>query len=391
MRHGAMVALVLALLAAGCGEESSESLRGAKAVTASVPALRADLASMLDERAWLTALTARTTLLDGAGSETAAAARATLDDRAVALADRLTRQPAALLTLLRRQDELWAQRAKATAAQDAGARESVRLRLLENRRGVARLLASRELTAKELRRDLEPAYRSLSVALDAIARGEPGAPRLTAVAAARAAVPSRTLAAAAKRRRPALAGRPSSPAAELASLAAVGFTDGAYAQATVAALVTAGAKPGGRLTSATQAMSAATDALARLVTSVYGDDLGGRFGQAWDRQADAFLDYARAKTDGNTQQARRSLSALDRVAREIEVLFDEADPDGAPKEFNRALGAYTEATTAAIRAQATASPRFPERLADAADRARAIGGALATRVARQMPDKFPAG
>lgn len=389
MRYGVIIALVLAVLAAGCGEESDESPRGAKAVTASVPALRADLASMLDERAWLTALAARTALLDGEESATAAAARATLDGRAVALADRLTRQPAALLTLLERQDGLWAERARATATEDASARESVRLQLVQNRTGIARLLASRELTAKQLQRDLEPAYRSLSVAVDAVSRGEPGAPRLTAVAAARAAVPARTLAAAAKRRRPSLAGRPSSPAAELASLAAVGFTDSAYAQATVAALVTAGAKPGARLTSATQETSTATDALARLVTSVYGDDLGGRFGQAWDRQADAFLDYARAKTGGNTRLARQSLSSLDRVAREIAVLFDEADPDGSPKGLKRALGAYTKATTAAIRAQATTSPRFPDRLVEAADRARAVGGALATRIARQMPDKFP--
>ncbi len=391
MRRGVIIALVLALLATGCGEESGESRRGAKAVTAAVPALRADLAALLDERAWLTAITARTALLGGEDSATAAAARATLDDRAVALADLLTRQPAALLTLLQRQDGLWAERARATADGDDDARESIRLQLVENRTGIARLLADRELQEEDLQRDLEPAYRSLALAVDEVARGGPSAPRLTATAAARAAVPARTLAAAAKRRRPALSGGPSSPAAELASLASVGFTDSAYAQATADALVTAGAQPGPRLGAATGAARSATDALERLVTSVYGDDLGGRFGKAWDQQAATFLEYARAKTEADTLLTQQTLSALERVRRDIAVLFDEADPDGSSDELRRALNAYTEATTAAIRAQATMSPRFAERLLEAAERGREIGQALATRIARQMPDKFPAG
>ncbi|MBA2349785.1 MAG: hypothetical protein H0V81_16005, partial [Solirubrobacterales bacterium] len=55
MRYAVKVVLVLAvLMATGCGEESGEGPRGAKAITAAVPALRADLASTLDARVWLT-------------------------------------------------------------------------------------------------------------------------------------------------------------------------------------------------------------------------------------------------------------------------------------------------------------------------------------------------
>ncbi|MBA2349391.1 MAG: hypothetical protein H0V81_13970, partial [Solirubrobacterales bacterium] len=191
-------------------------------------------------------------------------------------------------------------------------------------------------------------------------------------------------------RRPALAGRPASPAAELASLAAVGFTDSAYAQATTHALITAGAGPGARLAAATRTVRTTSDALERLITSIYGDDLGGRFGQAWASQSEAFADYARAKTEQNGLSTQQALNALERLSREIAVLVDEGDPGGSRRETVLALRAYQDATTAAIRAQATGSPRFAERILEAARRARGVGRALAVRVARQMPEKFPA-
>lgn len=386
-----MVALVLAVLSAGCGSEEGNGLRGARAVTATVPALRADLAATLGARVWLTTLTARTSLLDGDGSPTAGAARAVLDEQAVDLADRVSRQPAALLTLLRRQDGLWAERARATAAGKDDARESIRLQLVENRTGIARLLAAPGLSKTTLQRELEPGYASLAAAVDAVARGRANALALTARAAARATAPAQALASAAKRRRPSLAGRPFSPAAELASLSAVAFTDAAYAQASTDALITSGASPGARLRSATRTLRGTADTLARLITSIYGDDLGGRFGKTWNLQAGAFTDYARGKTEDDAVLTERSLRTLDRLGRQLAVLLDEGDPDGSGKALAGAFTDHTAATTAAIRAQATRSPLFAERIVATADSARALGRELAKRVARQQPGRFPAG
>ncbi len=383
--------LAVAALVAGCGDEPAEVPRGAAGLSAPAVKLRAELSAALSARVWLTAFSVRTTLVNGARSPTALAARRTLDAGSKALASRLAdafgnRTASSALVLLRRQDKLWAGLARTRAAGKAVAD----IGLDENRTALAELLSTDDLPAAELREELEPADASLAAAVGAVATGAPRAPARTAIAALRATRSAATLALAAARRRPELTGGPTSPAAELADLAASAFTDSAYAQAATDAVVVAGATRGVRLRAATRTLDATTDTLGQFVASVYGEDAGGRLAALWSAHTVAFTDYARAKVNADAVVAQRALVALKRFRVETLGLLDELDPGGPRRRLSTALTRHVDTATAAIRAQATNSPKLGSRLLVAAKASRAVGRALAARFARQFPEKLPA-
>jgi hypothetical protein len=389
--------IAVAVLATGCGgdDPADDGLRGAKALEAPAVMLRAELAAALGARAWLTALAVRTTLIDGAAAPTALGAQRTLDMGSEALASRLTdafgeQTGARALTLLRRQDTLWTEGAKARAADDAAAAAATDDALDANRTALAQLLATGGLTSRELESEFEPAYASLAAAVDAVVAGDASAPARTALAAARATRPAPELIRAAARRRPQLVGGAASPAAELAAVAAAAFTDSAFAQATTSAVVVAGAKRGPRLRAATRTLQETTDTLGQLVASVYGEDAGERFAALWSAHASAFTDYARAKANADVIVAQRALAALERFRAQTASLLAQLDADGPRSGLAKALTAHVDTTTAAIRAQATRSAKFGPRLLAAADATRAVGEALAARFARQFPETFTA-
>lgn len=392
MRRGLIFMLAGAALLAGCGEGPTDVPRGAAALSAPAVRLRAELSSALSARAWLTAFSVRTTLVDGARSPTALAARRTLDAGSKALASRLAdafgkRTASRALVLLRRQDSLWAGVARTRGAGKAVANVG----LAANRTALAELLSTDGLPATELRDELEPADASLASAIGAVAAGAPRASARTAVAAMRATRLAATLARAAARRRPELTGGPASPAAELADLAASAFTDSAYAQAATDAVVVAGATRGVRLRAATRTLDATTDTLSQFVASVYGENAGGRFAALWSAHTVAFTDYARAKVNADAVVAQRALVALKRFRVDTLGLLDELDPGGPRRRLASALTKHVDTATAAIRAQATNSPKLGPRLLVAAGATRAVGRVLAARFARQLPEKLPAG
>ena len=389
--------LAAALLAAGCGGDDGRQAGpgGVDALSAPAVKLRADLSSALAARVWLTAFSVRTTLIDGTTSPTALAARRTLGEGSKALASRLAdafgrKTGAGALVLLRRQDKLSADIARARAAENTVAGTVADVGLDANRTALAKLLAIDGLTAGELGELLEPADASLAAAVDAVAAGAARAPARTAVAAARATRPAAALALAAARRRPQVTGGATSPAAELAALAATAFTDDAYAQAATDAVVVAGATRGLRLSAATATLEETTDTLGQVVASVYGEDAGGRFAELWSVHTVAFTDYARAKINADSGSAQRALLALRRFRAETLKLLDELDPAGPRRRLSKALSEHVDTATATIRAQATDSPKLGPRLLAAADASRAVGRALAARFARQFPEKLPA-
>lgn len=387
-----------AVLATGCGgdDRADDGPRGAKALEAPVVMLRAELAAALGARAWLTAFAVRTTLIDGSTAPTALGAQRTLGQGSEALASRLVtgygaQTGARALTLLRRQDTLWVEAARARAGDDAAAGDAADGALDANRAALAQLLGTDGLAARELESELEPAYASLSAAVDAVAAGDARAPARTALAAARATRPAPELVRAAARRRPQLAGDVASPAAELAAVAAVAFTDTAFAQAATGAVIVTGATPGPRLQAAKRTLLETTDALGQLIASVYGEDAGERFTVLWSAHASAFTDYARAKANADVIVAQRALAALERFRAQTTSLLEQLDPGGPRRGLAAALADHVDTTTAAIRAQATRSPKFGPRLLEAADATRAVGEALAARAARQFPETFTAG
>ena len=390
--------LAAATMAAGCGGDdgAQDGPGGTDALSAPAVKLRADLSSALAARAWLTAFSVRTTLIDGTTSPTALAARRTLDEGSEALAAQLAdafgrKTGTRALALLRRQDKLWVAIARARAADNSVARTVADVSLDANRTALAKLLATDELTAGELGEELEPADTSLTTAVDAVAAGAARAPAQTAVAAARATRPAAALALEAARRRPKITGGATSPAAELAALAATAFTDDAYAQAATDAVVVAGATRGPRLSAATATLEETTDTLGQVVASVYGEDAGERFAELWSAHTVAFTDYARAKVNADAVVAQRALVALRRFRAKTLRLLDELDPEGPRRRLSSALAKHVDTATAAIRAQATDSPKFGPRLLAAADAARAVGRALAVRFARQFPERLTAG
>lgn len=390
-----LISVLAAAVLTGCGEgdELKDGPGAADALSAPAVTLRADLSAALAARAWLTAFSVRATLIDGAAAPTALAARRTLAEGSTTLASRLAdavgkEKAARALTLLRRQDTLWIAAARArgtaTATADVG--------LAANRIALAKLLSTDGLPARKLEKALKPAYTSLATAVDAVADGAPSAPARTALAAARATRPATDLARAAAQRRP---GGPStgdvtSPAAELAALSASAFTNDAYAQAATNALVVAGATRGDRLLAAVRTLDDTTSTLGQLVTSVYGEDAGGRFAALWSAHTATFTDYARAKVNADAIVAQRALVALKRFRAKTLRLLDELDPDGPRRGLAAALSKHVDTATAAIRAQATDSPKLGPRLLAAAAAARAVGRALGARFARQFPEKLSA-
>jgi len=397
VRRGLIFMLAAAVLTTGCGGDDArdQAPRGARALSAPAVKLRADLAGALAARAWLTAFSVRATLTDGATSPTARAARRTLGEGSKALAARLAvafggKTATDALVLLRRQDRLWVAIARARASGNPVAGTVADVGLDANRTALAKTLAIDGLTAGELGEQLEPGDTSLAAAVGAVAAGAPRAPARTAVAAARAARPATALAVAAARRRPQITGGATSPAAELAALAASAFTDDTYAQAATDAVVVAGARRGGRLRAATSTLDETTDALGQVVASVYGEDAGRRFAALWSAHTVAFSDYARAKANADAVVAQRALLALKRFRAGTLRLLDELDPEGPRRRLSAALTKHVDTATAAIRAQATDSPKLGPRLLVAARAARAVGRALAMRFARQFPEKLPA-
>ncbi len=389
--------LAAALLATGCdGDDAGdEAPRGAAALSAPAVKLRADLSGALAARAWLTTFSVRATLADGTTSPTARAARRTLGEGSKALASRLAiasgeKTAADAFVLLQRQDKLWAAVARARASRNTVAGTVADVGLDANRAALAKTLAIDGLTAGELGEQLEPGDTSLAAAVDAVAAGAPRAPARTAVAAARATRPAAALVRAAARRRPQITGGATSPAAELAALAATAFTDDAYAQAATDAVVVAGATRGVRLRTAARTLDEATDTLGQFVASVYGEDAGGRLAALWSAHTVAFTDYARAKVNADAVVAQRALLALKRFRAGTLKLLDELDPEGPRGKLSAALTKHVDTVTAAIRAQATDSPKVGPRLLAAAGAARAVGRALAVRFAGQFPERLPA-
>ncbi len=390
--------IAAAVLATGCGgdDRADDLPRGADALKVPVVTLRAELAAALGARPWLTAFAVRSTLIDGTAAPTALGARRTLAKGSEALASRLAaafgeQTGARALALLRRQDTLWIQVARARAGGDAAAGTAADAALEANRTALAELLSAGGLSARDLETELEPAYTSLRAAVTAVADGDARAPAKTAAAAARATRPAPELIRAAARGRPRLVGGAASPAAELAAVAATAFTDAAFAQAATSAVVVAGARRGPRLQAATRTLQETTATLGQLVASVYGEDAGERFTVLWSAHAGALTDYARAKANADVIVAQRALAALERFRTQAAGLLNQLDPEGPRRGLAAALADHVDTLTAAIRAQATSSPRLGPRLLAAADAARALGQALAARFARQFPETFTAG
>lgn len=393
VRPGLMLTLAATLLAAGCGggEGPGDEPRGAAAIADPVVTLRAELAGALGARAWLTAFAVRTTLIDGAAAPTTLGARRALDAGSAALAARVGTAIGGrerVLVLLRRQDELWTDVARARAADDPAARSAAEFGLDDNRDALTDLLGAEPLDAREVERELTSANTGLAAAVAAIAAGEASAPARIATAAARAVRPAQALARAAERR--GAEGRAGSPAAELASLAAVTFSDSAYAQTTVSGVVAAGIMSGPRLSAASSTLQATTETLGQLVASVRGEDAGQRFGASWSAQATALAAYTRAKVADDAPAARAAIAELERVRREIAALLEELDPEAPRSELRKALRKHADAATATIRAQATKSPKVGPRLLETAAAARKVGRVIAMRFADRFPEKFPA-
>ncbi len=167
------------------------------------------------------------------------------------------------------------------------------------------------------------------------------------------------------------------------------FTDAAFAQAAATTLVATGAADGPRAAVARAEVADAGSALGQVVTSVYGEDAGGRFAGAWGAQAAAFDAYARAEQLGDAAAVRGALVRLGQARSALTTLLADVDPEAPRNALDRVVARHAEATTASIRAAAVDSPKLGARLRDAATAARALGRALVLRAAEQFPAQVP--
>jgi hypothetical protein len=179
------------------------------------------------------------------------------------------------------------------------------------------------------------------------------------------------------------------PATLRASLTAL-LTDHVY----LAGITIATGVGSGLTSPAVKAAAAALDAnsvaLSKMIGSVYGAGAATRFLALWRAHIGYFIDYTKAQLAHDAAAAQQALAHLDGYRRAFGTLMASANPNLTAPAVAGALKAHVASMTAVIRAAVKRSPKAFDRLREAAGHMPATADVLATAIAKQFPDRFPA-
>jgi hypothetical protein len=128
-----------------------------------------------------------------------------------------------------------------------------------------------------------------------------------------------------------------------------------------------------------------SDSLAEAISSIYGERVGRRFADVWDRHVGLLLDYGDAVASGDAESQRSAREGLHAYMDELGQLLAEVNPGLDPAQEAQALQAHIDQIAAFAEgdfADAYASHRI------AFSHMFELGDHLALEIVRQHPEQF---
>jgi hypothetical protein len=129
-------------------------------------------------------------------------------------------------------------------------------------------------------------------------------------------------------------------------------------------------------------------ALSEAIGSVYGADAGDQFLALWRDHIGFFVEYTKAKAEGDEQAAQAARKKLDGYRAEFGAFLSSANPELTQEAVAEELKPHVTSVFDTIDAVVAGSPETFERLREAAGHMPDTANVLAGAIATQFPDKF---
>jgi len=399
LRLPTLLALVLALLLAGCGEEG-ETPPGLAGVSTERPAaaLRAQLTDLLVGHVYRTALAVDADLAKGRDSERFEQAADQLDETSLALS-RVIGEAYGAATQ-RRFLALWRRHVGLildyTAAKREGEDEAAERAIagLESFRGeMAALMAAvnPNLSRAEMARELGTHVDTVLAAIRAAAVRSPEAFERTREAAGQMPALAGMLAETIARQFPTVfPGRPDASASRLRARLTARLTAHAHLLAATAVTAARAGTSSAQAGAARAALEENLRALRGVLADVYGAASGEQFLALWREGADLVEDLAAARRAEDRDATALARSALKDWRAEFVDLLVSATPGLAAEPVASALEAHVDGLDAAIGAATGDDDDLAPRVVAAARPMATLARLLAAGIARQFPGEFAA-
>lgn len=374
--------------AAGPAPSVAASRASAGAVQSAASILRANLTTLLQEHVYLTGATAATAI---AAQDTAPAA-AVLDANSVKLSYVIgtvygEAGAAQFLDLWRRHIGLLLDFARSSAAADEAGTSAAKEGLVAYQEQFASFLntANPNLAKAAMVADQKSYLGGLQSAITALATGDAAAPAKVKTAAEHMPRTATVLVAGITKNHPGMfEGRVDGSAATLRSVLAAKFQEHAYLSWIAAGVIA----EGGDAKDAVEAVDENSVELANIIGSTYGDEAAKTFLELWRVQVVSYVDYARARSAGDTTGAPAAAGRLAAEPGKVAAFLHAANPYLDQAALAADLSAHSRSLLAAIDAQAVGAPsRFAD-ISAAASAAPGMAARLSTGIATQFPARF---
>jgi len=398
LRLPTLLALALALLLAGCGEE--ETPPGLAGVSTERPAaaLRAQLTDLLVGHPYRTALAVDADLAQGRDSDRFEQAVDQLDDTSLALSQIIEGLYGAetgerFLSLWREHVGLLLDYAAAKREDEDRAAERAMAGLEGFRAETSALLAAvnPNLSRGEMARRLGTGVDEMLAAIRAAAVRSPEEFERTREAAGDMPGLAAVLAEAIARQFPAeFPGRVDTSASRLRGRLTNRLTAHAHLLAATAVTGVRAGEGAARTGAARAALDENLRALGGVLAEVYGAASGEQFVGVWSEGIDLVEDLAAARRAEDADAMAQARSALEDWRVELVELMVGATPGLADEPVASALETHLDALDAAIGAAAGEDDDLAPRVVAAAQPMAALARLLAGGIARQFPGEFAA-
>ena len=131
-------------------------------------------------------------------------------------------------------------------------------------------------------------------------------------------------------------------------------------------------------------------ALADAIGGVYGDDAGKQFLALWRDHIGFFVDYTKAKAEGDDEAADKAKADLDGYRTEFGAFLASANPNLTAEAVAEELKPHVETVFDTIDSVVGKKSDVFDKLAEAASHMPNTANVLAGAIYKQFPDKFPA-
>ncbi len=399
----------LALLGAGCGDDSSDSATAAETSTSmaetsettvstdtGAATLRAGLTHLLTEHVDLAGITVVQAAEAGLDSDQFAAAAATLDansqDLAAAIGDVYGMEAGdQFLDLWRAHIEMFVDYAEGALTGNEKQRKAALADLDGYREDFGAFLesANPNLTKEAVAGELKPHVESLAAAIDAVAGN--GENPFVALQEAASHMPMTALVlsgAIAEQNPDMFDGAADDPASGLRSDLTYLLDGHVYAAsiAIVTALGNGADSP--EYEAAGVALGDNTDALAAAIGGVYGKDAGDQFKDLWNAHIGFFVDYTLASAEGDKKGMEKAAADLDGYREDFGAFLESANPNLTKEAVAEALDPHVKSLLTTIDSAVAGDAKVFDNLRTAASHDVELANILAGAIAAQYPEMF---